>query len=79
MWPYEYIASYFRPRSRSCFAERRFVKVSQKGSHVKPRKSEENIRTVIVPLHEELAPGTLKSILRQSGLTVKELKNLLNC
>nr|WP_256257997.1 type II toxin-antitoxin system HicA family toxin [Moorella thermoacetica] len=37
------------------------------------------MRTVIVPLHEELAPGTLKSILRQSGLTVKELKNLLNC
>ncbi|OIQ11503.1 type II toxin-antitoxin system HicA family toxin [Neomoorella thermoacetica] len=56
-----------------------FVKVSQKGSHVKLRKSEENIRTVIVPLHEELAPGTLKSILRQSGLTVKELKKLLNC
>ena len=25
-------------------------------------------RTVIVPLHRELAPGTLRSILRQAGI-----------
>ena len=43
-----------------------FARVSQKGSHVKLRRAE---RTVIVPLHRELAPGTLRSILRQSGLT----------
>ncbi|MGI9861511.1 type II toxin-antitoxin system HicA family toxin [Moorella naiadis] len=54
-----------------------FIKISPKGSHVKLRRSEENISTVIVPLHDELAPGTLKSILKQAGLTIKELQKLL--
>lgn len=44
-----------------------FAEVSQKGSHVKMRNEEG--RTVIVPLHRELARGTLASILRQSGLS----------
>jgi predicted RNA binding protein YcfA (HicA-like mRNA interferase family) len=34
-------------------------------------------RTVIVPLHRELARGTLGSILRQAGLTADELAALL--
>ena len=43
-----------------------FERVSQRGSHVKLRNSEG--RTAIVPLHSELARGTLKSILRQAGI-----------
>jgi predicted RNA binding protein YcfA (HicA-like mRNA interferase family) len=33
-----------------------FVQTSQRGSHVKLRREQ---LTVIVPLHRELAPGTL--------------------
>jgi predicted RNA binding protein YcfA (HicA-like mRNA interferase family) len=36
-----------------------------------------NGRTVIVPMHRELAPGTLASILRQAGLGTAELVALL--
>jgi len=44
-----------------------FIQVSQRGSHVKFKK--EN-RTVIVPSPKKEIPlGTLRSIIRQSGLT----------
>ena len=33
-------------------------------------------RTVIVPIHRELARGTLAAILRQSGVTVSEFIDL---
>lgn len=52
-----------------------FGEVGQRGSHVKLRHADG--RTVIVPLHRELAPGTLRSILRQAGLPVEELTALL--
>lgn len=52
-----------------------FRKVSQRGSHVKMRHADG--RTVIIPMHRELAAGTLRSILRQAGLTVEELIELL--
>jgi predicted RNA binding protein YcfA (HicA-like mRNA interferase family) len=48
-----------------------FVEVSRRGSHVKMRHPDG--RTAIVPMHREIAPGTLRSILRQAGLTVDEL------
>lgn len=48
-----------------------FEEVSTRGSHVKLRNAVG--RTVIVPLHDELARGTLRSILRQADLTVEEL------
>jgi len=44
--------------------------VSQKGSHRKYRKDG---KTAIVPMHYELARGTLSSILEQSGLTLEEI------
>lgn len=47
-----------------------FDRVSQRGSHVKLRHK--NGRVVIVPLHRELAVGTLRSIIRQSGLGVDD-------
>lgn len=50
-----------------------FAQISQRGSHVKLRNPEG--RTAIVPLHRELAPGTLRSILRQAGLSVEEFRS----
>jgi predicted RNA binding protein YcfA (HicA-like mRNA interferase family) len=47
-----------------------FVFVSQRGSHVKYRKTDSDvIFTVIVPAgRKEIPRGTFRSILRQSGL-----------
>lgn len=50
-----------------------FAEVSQRGSHVKLRKGE---LTVIVPRHKALASGTLRSIIRQSGMAVDDFLNL---
>ena len=52
-----------------------FDKISQRGSHVKLRNA--GGRTAIVPLHRELAPGTLRSVLRQAGLSTDEFVELL--
>lgn len=51
-----------------------FVEVSQRGSHRKLRNGE---ATVIVPMHKELAAGTLRSIIRQSGMPVDEFLAML--
>ena len=46
-----------------------FEKVRQKGSHVTLKKEiDDSTYGVVVPLHDELAKGTLMSIIRQSGL-----------
>ena len=52
-----------------------FEQVGQRGSHLKLRHADG--RVVIVPLHSALAPGTLRSILRQSGLSPEEFRSLL--
>lgn len=52
-----------------------FARVSQRGSHLKLRDSAG--RTVIVPMHRELAPGTLRSVLRQASLSTEEFVALL--
>lgn len=52
-----------------------FEEVRQRGSHVTLRKGE--YRTV-VPLHDELAPGTLLGIMKQCGLERDDLRTLLN-
>ncbi len=52
-----------------------FAQVSQRGSHVKLRS--ETGLTVIVPMHRELAPGTLRSIIRQANLDVDRFVSLL--
>jgi predicted RNA binding protein YcfA (HicA-like mRNA interferase family) len=51
-----------------------FKIVSTKGSHRKLRRGE---HTVIVPLHNEIATGTLASILRAAGISPDELRDLL--
>lgn len=54
-----------------------FAVVSQRGSYVKLRGMwARRMRTVIVPLHREVAAGTLRSVLRQAGLTPEEFSNL---
>ena len=53
-----------------------FEQVRQRGSYLKLRRGDG--RTVIVPLHRELAPGTLRSILRQADPDVDELVRLLD-
>ena len=48
-----------------------FVPVATHGSHVKfLRETTAETRVVIVPRHREIAIGTLRSIIRQAGLTV---------
>ena len=52
-----------------------FVEISQKGSHKKLRHADG--RTVIVPMHREVALGTLRSILRQARTTAEQLAEVL--
>lgn len=55
-----------------------FSLISQKGSHIKlfKRDGDKNF-TVIVPNHKEIAIGTFNSILKQAGLTKKELERFI--
>jgi predicted RNA binding protein YcfA (HicA-like mRNA interferase family) len=56
-----------------------FDEISQKGSHVKFVKTiHGGTRVAIVPRHsQDIPPGTLRSILNQSGLTPDEFERLL--
>jgi len=45
--------------------------VRQKGSHMILVK-EGSIATLSVPNHRQIAPGTLRSLIRASGLTVEQ-------
>ncbi len=52
-----------------------FCEVRQEGSYLQLKRG--NL-TVTVPMHPgDLAPGTLRSILRQARLSLKELKEAL--
>jgi len=53
-----------RALRRLGFAERR-----QTGSHVILRRDG---RTVVVPMHRPIKPGTLRGLIEQAGLTVEE-------
>ena len=54
-----------------------FIEVSQRGSHVKfARIDEHGVRSTVVPRHREVVVGTLRSILRQTGLTPDEFEEL---
>ena len=46
-----------------------FAELRQTGSHRILRKG---IRTVVVPQHRPIKPGTLKGMIEQAGLTVEE-------
>jgi predicted RNA binding protein YcfA (HicA-like mRNA interferase family) len=53
-----------------------FTVVRQKGSHIVMRRENPFAQTV-VPDHAELDRGTLRSIIRQAGLSVDEFVALL--
>ena len=54
-----------------------FREVSQVGSHVKFAKEiDGGMRTAILPRHSEIAVGTLRSVLRQAGISTDEWANL---
>ena len=54
-----------------------FVPAATHGSHVKYLAREPGqTAIVIVPHHREIAVGTLRSILRQAGLTVAQFERL---
>lgn len=54
-----------------------FQLVSQRGSHAKfVRRTGAGVQTAIVPDHREVAVGTLRSILRQAGLTIDGFETL---
>ena len=49
-----------------------FAVVRQRGSHVLLRKKDKGC---VVPAHKELAIGTLRSAIRQAGITPDEFVN----
>jgi predicted RNA binding protein YcfA (HicA-like mRNA interferase family) len=50
----------------------------QKGSHITLRNPRPPFRRIVVPDHREVAKGTLRAIIRESGLTVEEFVSLLS-
>jgi predicted RNA binding protein YcfA (HicA-like mRNA interferase family) len=53
-----------------------FVEIHTRGSHCKLRHPTSR-KTVIVPMHDRIRPGTLRSILGLAGLPVERLRELL--
>lgn len=53
-----------------------FEKISQKGSHVK-YKNYITGKIFIIPMHNEIASGTLKSILEQADIEIQEFSKYL--
>ncbi|MEX1139690.1 MAG: type II toxin-antitoxin system HicA family toxin [Bacteroidota bacterium] len=49
----------------------------QKGSHIILRQNKSPHRRVTIPDHKEIAKGTLRAIIRETGLTVREFADLL--
>jgi len=49
-----------------------FAAVRQRGSHVVLRKQDKGC---VIPVHKELAVGTLRSAIRQAGLTPIDFVN----
>ena len=49
----------------------------QRGSHMVLRQKAPPHRRAVVPDHKEVAKGTLRSIIREAGLTVDEFRALL--
>jgi predicted RNA binding protein YcfA (HicA-like mRNA interferase family) len=55
-----------------------FEQVRQRGSHViLKRQTPEGVVGCVVPLHRELAIGTLRGILKQAGVTPKQFLDKL--
>lgn len=55
-----------------------FLFKSQKGSHLKYVHNSDHSRIAIIPHHDVVAKGTLKSILEKSGITLDEFLSYLD-
>jgi predicted RNA binding protein YcfA (HicA-like mRNA interferase family) len=53
-----------------------FVVDHQRGSHIFLHNLEKNI-SIVVPNHKEIKKGTLNSILKETDITIDELKELI--
>jgi predicted RNA binding protein YcfA (HicA-like mRNA interferase family) len=51
-----------------------FEKRRQTGSHVIMRRES---RTVVVPMHKPIKPGTLRGLIEQSGVTLETFRDAL--
>jgi predicted RNA binding protein YcfA (HicA-like mRNA interferase family) len=58
----------------SALSKRGFIFKSQKGSHA---KYTDGHYTAIIPMHNTIARGTLRSILIQAGIELEEFLKLL--
>jgi len=58
------------------FEKAGFYRVSQRGSHIKIRNDTRQI-TLIIPDHKEVDRWTLRGIIKDAELTVKEFIELL--
>jgi predicted RNA binding protein YcfA (HicA-like mRNA interferase family) len=58
----------------SALSKKGFVCKSQKGSHA---KYSNGYRVIIIPIHNTVARGTLKSILIQAGIELEDFLRLL--
>jgi len=55
-----------------------FVQVRQRGSHVVLKRTDASgARGCVVPMHPELATGTLRGLLKQAGVSVEEFTEQL--
>jgi predicted RNA binding protein YcfA (HicA-like mRNA interferase family) len=58
----------------SALSQKGFVYKSQKGSHAKYSNGH---RIAVIPMHDTVARGTLKSILFQAGVELEDFLDLL--
>jgi predicted RNA binding protein YcfA (HicA-like mRNA interferase family) len=55
-----------------------FVELRQKGSHVSlEKRTSEKVFKTVVPQHSTLSKGTLSDILKQAGVSIEQLLELL--
>lgn len=54
-----------------------YVVDHQTGSHIILRKTESPNRRLTVPNHKEVAKGTLRSLIREAGITLESFFELL--
>ena len=55
-----------------------FQTIRQKGSHViLQKRTAQEVLTTVVPYHDEIAKGTLRSILRKARISPEQLTKLL--
>ena len=60
----------------SALAKIGYERDRQKGSHIVLRQSTYPYRRIVVPDHKQIAKGTLRAIIKQTGLTVEDFRKL---